>query len=31
VVLRFEATTRKDLEAYQAEVMEWLAGQGVRG
>ena len=31
VVLRFEATTRKDLDAYQAEVMEWLAGQGVRG
>jgi phosphomannomutase/phosphoglucomutase len=31
VVLRFEATTEKDLERYQAEVMEWLAGQGIRG
>jgi len=30
VVLRFEAATRKDLEAYQAEVMGWLAEQGVR-
>jgi len=30
VVLRFEASTPKDLETYQAEVMEWLAGQGVR-
>ncbi len=29
VVLRFEATTPQELETYQAEVMEWLAGQGV--
>ena len=30
LVLRFEATTRTDLEAYQAEVVGWLAEQGVR-
>jgi len=31
LVLRFEATDPRALEAYQREVMEWLAGQGVRG
>jgi phosphomannomutase/phosphoglucomutase len=30
VVLRFEAASRQDLEAYQAEVMGWLAEQGVK-
>ncbi|HEU5048970.1 MAG TPA: phosphomannomutase/phosphoglucomutase [Gemmatimonadales bacterium] len=29
IVLRFEAKRRAALEAYQAEVMGWLAGQGV--
>jgi len=31
LVLRFEATDAAALEAYQAEVMGWLAEQGVRG
>jgi phosphomannomutase/phosphoglucomutase len=31
LVLRFEATDPRALEAYQREVMEWLAEQGVRG
>jgi phosphomannomutase/phosphoglucomutase len=31
LVLRFEATDAAALEAYQAEVMDWLAEQGVRG
>jgi phosphomannomutase/phosphoglucomutase len=31
LVLRFEATEPAALDAYRAEVMEWLAGQGVRG
>jgi phosphomannomutase/phosphoglucomutase len=30
IVLRFEAQSRQLLEAYQAEVMGWLAEQGVR-
>jgi phosphomannomutase/phosphoglucomutase len=30
LVLRFEATDPGALEAYQAEVMSWLAGQGVK-
>ncbi len=29
LVLRFEATSPEALEAYQAEVFAWLAGQGV--
>jgi phosphomannomutase/phosphoglucomutase len=29
LVLRFEATEPAALEAYQAEVMNWLAEQGV--
>ncbi len=29
LVLRFEATDSDALQAYQAEVMTWLAGQGV--
>jgi phosphomannomutase/phosphoglucomutase len=29
LVLRFEATDQAALEAYQGEVMAWLAGQGV--
>ena len=29
LVLRFEATEPAALEAYQAEVMHWLAEQGV--
>ncbi len=31
LVLRFEATERAALARYQAEVMDWLAGEGVRG
>jgi phosphomannomutase/phosphoglucomutase len=31
LVLRFEATDPRALEAYQREVMDWLAEQGVRG
>ena len=31
LVLRFEATDAAALAAYQAEVMGWLAEQGVRG
>ena len=31
LVLRFEATTEAERDAYQREVMQWLAGQGVRG
>ena len=31
LVLRFEATDPRALEAYQHEVMEWLAEQGVQG
>ena len=31
LVLRFEATDPESLAAYQAEVMSWLAEQGVRG
>jgi phosphomannomutase/phosphoglucomutase len=30
LVLRFEATDAKALEAYRGEVAGWLAGQGVR-
>jgi phosphomannomutase / phosphoglucomutase len=30
LVLRFEATDAKALEAYRGEVAAWLAGQGVR-
>ncbi len=30
IVLRFEAQSRAALDAYQAEVMGWLAEQGVR-
>lgn len=30
LVLRFEATSQASLDAYQAEVMAWLAEQGVR-
>jgi phosphomannomutase/phosphoglucomutase len=30
LVLRFEATDAKALEAYRGEVVGWLAGQGVR-
>jgi phosphomannomutase/phosphoglucomutase len=30
LVLRFEATSEASLAAYQGEVMDWLAGQGVR-
>jgi phosphomannomutase/phosphoglucomutase len=28
LVLRFEATDRPSLQAYQAEVMDWLKTQG---
>jgi phosphomannomutase/phosphoglucomutase len=31
LVLRFEATEPAALDAYKAEVMDWLAAQGVRG
>jgi len=31
LVLRFEATDPRALEAYQREVMDWLAEQGVKG
>jgi phosphomannomutase/phosphoglucomutase len=31
LVLRFEATDPRALDAYQREVMDWLAGQGVKG
>ena len=31
LVLRFEATDPRALEAYQREVMAWLAEQGVKG
>jgi phosphomannomutase/phosphoglucomutase len=31
LVLRFESTSEADLARYQAEVMAWLATQGVRG
>ena len=31
LVLRFEATDKAALDAYRAEVMGWLAEQGVRG
>jgi len=31
LVLRFEATDQASLAAYQREVMEWLAEQGVQG
>jgi phosphomannomutase/phosphoglucomutase len=31
LVLRFEATTESARDAYQREVMEWLAGEGVGG
>ena len=31
LVLRFEAADGEALERYRAEVMRWLAGQGVRG
>jgi len=31
LVLRFEATSAEARDAYQAEVMEWLAGHGVHG
>ena len=31
IVLRFEAHSQQALDRYRAEVMEWLAGQGVRG
>jgi phosphomannomutase/phosphoglucomutase len=31
LVLRFEATDAAALAAYRREVMDWLAGQGVRG
>ncbi len=30
LVLRFEATSQKALDAYRGEVAEWLAGQGIR-
>ena len=30
LVLRFEATEPLRWQAYQAEVMDWLAEQGVR-
>jgi phosphomannomutase/phosphoglucomutase len=30
LVLRFEATDPKALDAYRREVVDWLAGQGVR-
>ncbi len=30
LVLRFEATDAKALDAYRGEVVSWLAGQGVR-
>ncbi|MGE0353575.1 MAG: phosphomannomutase/phosphoglucomutase [Gemmatimonadales bacterium] len=30
LVLRFEATDQPSLDAYQREVMTWLAGQGVK-
>jgi phosphomannomutase/phosphoglucomutase len=30
LVMRFEATDAKALDAYRAEVVGWLAGQGVR-
>jgi len=30
IVLRFEAKSEAALEAYRAEVFDWLAGQGVR-
>jgi len=30
IVLRFEAHTQQALDSHKAEVMEWLAGQGVR-
>jgi phosphomannomutase/phosphoglucomutase len=30
LVLRFEATDQKSLDAYHGEVAGWLAGQGVR-
>lgn len=30
LVLRFEATDQDALEAYRREVLQWLAGQGVR-
>ncbi|HEU4800299.1 MAG TPA: phosphomannomutase/phosphoglucomutase [Gemmatimonadales bacterium] len=30
LVLRFESTSQASLDAYQAEVMAWLAEQGVR-
>ena len=30
IVLRFEAHSQQALDTYRAEVMEWLAGQGVR-
>jgi phosphomannomutase/phosphoglucomutase len=29
LVMRFEATDAKALDAYRAEVVGWLAGQGV--
>jgi phosphomannomutase / phosphoglucomutase len=30
LVLRFEATDPAALDAYRGEVVDWLAGQGVR-
>ncbi len=30
LVMRFEATDPRELDAYRGEVVDWLAGQGVR-
>ena len=30
LVMRFEATDQRALDAYRGEVVDWLAGQGVR-